>query len=434
MSGPFDLTFVRRFHRRSLSLWFFVGSVIAVLGFSTAALAQGIDNDLRGKVIVGYQGWFGAPGDGTGGGWRHYSRDPDSFRMKTTTVEMWPDLSEASPQERFSTGFRLKGGSAASVFSSANAETVARHFQWMRDYGIAGAALQRFGSDLRTEEKRAFRDRVLANCRAAAAANGRIWYLMYDLSGLEDDELFGVVAQDWRHLVASGDLRKDPHYAHYHGKPVVCLWGVGFNDRRKYSLSTCAKLVDFFKDDSTYGGNSVIVGVPYFWRAAPTGREPDSVPLAELAPILKRADVVSPWSVGRYGTAREAGEIGSRNIVPDLAWCRQEGLGYQPVLFPGFRWSNLTRTRGGTVSGGIPRLQGKFLSAQAASAIGAGAEMLYVAMFDEIDEGTAIFKVTDDSPLPEGSFLGYEGLSSDFYLRLVGRIEADLRSGIASRK
>ena len=47
--------------------------------------------------------------------------------------------------------------------------------------------------------------------------------------------------------------------------------------------------------------------------------------------------------------------------------------------------------------------------------------MIYVAMFDEVDEGTAIFKCTSDVPPgAESKFLGYEGLPSDFYLRLTG--------------
>jgi len=42
-------------------------------------------------------------------------------------------------------------------------------------------------------------------------------------------------------------------------------------------------------------------------------------------------------------------------------------------------------------------------------------------MFDEVDEATAIFKCTNDPPVGEGvSFLTYEGLPSDFYLRLTG--------------
>ena len=56
-----------------------------------------------------------------------------------------------------------------------------------------------------------------------------------------------------------------------------------------------------------------------------------------------------------------------------------------------------------------------------AAAKSAGAEMIYVAMFDEVDEGTAIFKCTNDVP-PDGEskFITYEGLPPDFYLKLTG--------------
>jgi len=40
-------------------------------------------------------------------------------------------------------------------------------------------------------------------------------------------------------------------------------------------------------------------------------------------------------------------------------------------------------------------------------------------MFDEVDEGTAILKVTSTPPT-QAHFVGYEGLPSDWYLRLVG--------------
>ncbi len=47
--------------------------------------------------------------------------------------------------------------------------------------------------------------------------------------------------------------------------------------------------------------------------------------------------------------------------------------------------------------------------------------MLYIAMFDEVDEGTAIFKCTNNPPTSDGSkFLTLDGLPSDFYLRLAG--------------
>ena len=45
--------------------------------------------------------------------------------------------------------------------------------------------------------------------------------------------------------------------------------------------------------------------------------------------------------------------------------------------------------------------------------------MQYVAMFDEVDEATAIFKCSDTPP-SGAPFVAMEGLPSDHYLRLAG--------------
>jgi hypothetical protein len=39
-------------------------------------------------------------------------------------------------------------------------------------------------------------------------------------------------------------------------------------------------------------------------------------------------------------------------------------------------------------------------------------------MFDEVDEGTAIYKVTDKGPLVK-RFVSYEGMGPDCYLKLT---------------
>ena len=62
-----------------------------------------------------------------------------------------------------------------------------------------------------------------------------------------------------------------------------------------------------------------------------------------------------------------------------------------------------------------------------AAAQGAGAQMIYVAMFDEVDEGTAIFKCTNDVPVGESKFSTFEGLPSDAYLKLVGAASKMIR-------
>lgn len=56
--------------------------------------------------------------------------------------------------------------------------------------------------------------------------------------------------------------------------------------------------------------------------------------------------------------------------------------------------------------------------------------MLYVAMFDEIDEGTAIFKCTNNFPVNNGGakFVDYEGVPSDHYLWLTGKASELMRN------
>ena len=79
-----------------------------------------------------------------------------------------------------------------------------------------------------------------------------------------------------------------------------------------------------------------------------------------------------------------------------MAWCRDNRIDYVPVVFPGFSWHNMHPE---STAVQIPRNNGKFYWKQLVGSIHEGAEMIYVAMFDEIDEGTAIFKTTKDPPV-----------------------------------
>jgi hypothetical protein len=107
----------------------------------------------------------------------------------------------------------------------------------------------------------------------------------------------------------------------------------------------------------------------------------------------------------------------------DAAWCREAKVDFLPVAFPGFSWHHLH----GKALDQIPRRKGEFLWSQLVAAKRAGASMVYVAMFDEVDEGTAIFKCADDPP---AGFVGLEGLPSDFYLKLAGAGARMLRGDV----
>ena len=106
-------------------------------------------------------------------------------------------------------------------------------------------------------------------------------------------------------------------------------------------------------------------------------------------------------------------------IAPDLMLTKSLGLDYMPVIFPGFSWHNLMGA--GSPLNQIPRYAGNFYWHQIYNAVSANCTMVFGAMFDEMDEGTAIFKITNDPPVGDSPFVTYEGLSSDHYLWLAGQ-------------
>jgi len=208
----------------------------------------------------------------------------------------------------------------------------------------------------------------------------------------------------------------DNAYLQHNGKPLVAIWGIGFSDDRKYTLQETFELVQWLKSE----GCSVMLGVPTFWREGTR----DAVDDPMLHDIIRAADIVSPWTVGRYGTPKQAAQHINTVGKADLAWSQEANVDYLPVVFPGFSWHNLN----GSPVAQIPRQQGKFFWSQIVAAKRIGCNMIYVAMFDEVDEGTAIFKCTNDLPVGEGiQFLDFEGLPSDFYLRLTGHAAEVLR-------
>jgi hypothetical protein len=386
---------------------------------------------LIGKIMCGYQGWFNCPSDGTTRNWIHWSKKNSSFTPSNPHIDLWPDMSEYDADEKFLTGFD-EGSTHFYVFSSHNLKTVRRHFQWMQQYGIDGIYLQRFATEIKNRTDKPFlhRNDVLDYCKDGANLYGRKYAVMYDLTGLGAGET-SYVREDWKYLLDTKQVTRDPAdyaYMRHRGKPVVAIWGIGFG--RAYEGEEVYNLVNFLQNDPVYGGNIVMIGVNDTWRSS-------TDPWVQATYLL--ADIISPWSVGRYKYPIEITYFTNNVWIPDILWCQTNStpghlIEYLPVIWPGYSFHNADPDK---PFNEMPRNGGHFFWSQVyATVAAANANMLYIAMFDEVDEGTAIFKVTNNPPRPGGvdMFITYDidgyPLPSDEYLWLTGQAGKGLRSEI----
>lgn len=379
---------------------------------TTESMSRVRFKSIRSLVMAGYQGWFNTPEDGAGLGWKHFEKEKE-FKPGKCTIDLWPDVSEY--EKTYETAFKLPDETPAKVFSSYDASTTDLHFKWMKQYGIDGVFMQRFVVSIRNQKGKDNYNKILNNAVLSAEKYDRAICLMYDLSGMEAGEE-DILIRDWKELCEKYKLvsRNNNHYVYHHGKPLVAVWGIGFNDHRKYGYEQVKKIIDFLKSE----GCSILVGVPTHWRTLTI----DAVSDTRLLELVKQADIVHPWLVGRFDN--NTYEPYRKSIEEDIKWCKANGKDYMPVLFPGFSWHNMKKDAPQNM---IPRLGGRFFWKQVKGAVDAGAESLYLAMFDEIDEGTAFFKCTNTPPVGESSFITYEGEAPDHYLWLAGEAAKYLR-------
>ena len=201
---------------------------------------------------------------------------------------------------------------------------------------------------------------------------------------------------------------EDPRYLHQGGKPAVQIWGFySGNAHNPMTAELANRLIDFFQAPGRYSA-FLVGGGDWDWR-----RNPDPA----WQKFYRRFGAYCPWNIGNY-TIDESGLKHAATITgPKTSAMRaRSGCSGFPSSIP---------ASVGTTSSGRRRAEpdsaprGRFLWEQFTTLSRLGVDTVYVAMFDEVDEGTAIFKVTS-SPPTQGHFVGYEGLPSDWYLRLVG--------------
>jgi hypothetical protein len=354
--------------------------------------------DIVGKVTVGYQGWFGDQGDGSPyNSWTHMNLEswPD-VRQYTTTYSGVP-IEQAGVVGPPFTG-NLGNGQPAKMFSSYDQSTVNIHFLWMQQNNIDCVALQRFGAAINTDPReKGFRDGMATKVQSAAQTYGRKFFIMYDISGWTNFQT--EIKTDWTNDMQAHT--SSSAYAMQNGKPVVCIWGVGFTNRPG-NVSSWSDVINWFKSQGCY----VIVGVPGTFTTDTANQ-----------PAYNLANMLMPWRVGAG-----AGTNFQSEDTADLNYCNAHSIDYQTDIYPGTAFSNSFASR---PRNEIPRTHGDFMWSQFAAAKNAAVTSVYISMFDEMNEATGILNVAEDaSSIPSGKYfltLDADGthVSSDFYLRLT---------------
>lgn len=422
---------------RVVGLCRLVAAVFCVLIFTAhgpsaqAAAAEG----LNGRLIVGYQGWFGCPGDyADNTHWQHlfFGDKPDADDL---AVELLPSVRDFAPEDLCETDLHERDGSQVYLYSSQNWHVVDRHFQWMARHGIDGAALQRFIAPVTQSPGMKERsDHMISIACSAAEKSGRVFFITYDVSGARPETVVSDIRRDWRHLTKDLGITDSPCYLREGGRPVLELWGFGLGDRPGSPDEVESFIHALKAGRDGLPAVTLIGGVPTNWRTL----NGDSKNDPRWAQTYRSYDIISPWSVGRFRDDAGADAFLREHVLPDMAETRRLGIGYMPVIFPGFSWYNLQRGRGNmeqAVLNEIPRRCGKFLWRQVYNLLGADARMIYAAMFDELDEGTALMPVVArEDNLPEGAHmasLSQDGCSlpEDWYLRIIGKAGQFLRAG-----
>ena len=288
------------------------------------------------------------------------------------------------------------------LFSSYDQQTVDTHFRWMAENGIDTAALQRFDP---VGGEGPVRNAVSTRVMNSAQTYGVKFYIMYDCSSWPSNPFVSDIESDWTNeIIGALHLTNSPMYALQNGKPVVCIWGFGFNDgNHPWPTNVCINVINYFKSQGCY----VMGGVPTYWRTGVNDSQPN------FLSAYSDFDMISPWMVGRIGNTNDSENYFNNANIGDITYCTNNGIDYQPCILPGDTGQ---------------RTHGNLMWFEFANFTKLGVQGIYISMFDEFNEGNQIACSAENaSMIPTGSgsrylTLGQDGAacSSDYYLRLTG--------------
>ncbi|MCX6325167.1 MAG: hypothetical protein NT144_00750 [Bacteroidia bacterium] len=370
-------------------------------------------NDLDYGAYYGYQAWHRGPEDG----WSHWFDGgiPDAAHM---SGDNWPDFSEYPIL--YETQLHYPDGSPVLVYSSNDYETVDVHIRWMKEYGLKGCFLQRQEYDIHNPATLEQMDRKAMYVRRACEKYG-IKFCMMPCNNDKSEsgggqEYIDEIIADWKHCVDDLKITESPMYMHQDGKPVIGFWGMGFSNRQMTPAQATQILDSFQKPSESKYQVYVMGGVPNDWRT--NTKE-------GFMTVYERLDMISPWRPIFYDPYNQ---VWLDRMAGDKAWCDVRGIDYNPTVSPGA--SVAYQNFDPTLRNKNPRNGGKYLWKQVYEVCKLKNKFLYVAMYDEIDEGTAMYKMAEtqkDCPVLNPSLVpldedGYD-LPGDWYLQIGTEIQ-----------
>ena len=396
---------------------------------------------LKNKVLLNYRGAFGSSKQTKA--WSQYFHDLEGKRPK---FDYWPEISELDENDLFETNIPGSGGKMGMLYESGSERVVHQHFQWLADYQLDGVLLERNLANENFEVIESERNALLGAVKNAAVNFDRVFGLKYDVSGSSLEGLANFVLEDWKELVDQG-LLKNTSYLWHKGRPVIALFGVGFEENRvQQDPNILLNLIDSLKHNENPAYRASIIGfVPINWNWLPLSEDPEIE--KKWQEVFRSLDVISPWSVGAYSNEQDFSIHMDLFLRPDKAFIQSsnEVLGtsrsYMPVIWPGLSNGNmsLVRTNYRGDHDLVSRNDGHFFWQQAAMIKSLDIDMLYINSLDDLNEGTAIYKlISNASELPQLGAVekadgyqllafGKDGLEepSDWYLKMsqkMGRI------------
>ncbi len=352
-----------------------------------------VDNStLKGKVMTGYQAWFRTPNDLADRGWVHWVRN-NTMTPENFTIDAWPDLREYDPAALVrARNITTQSGAPTYLFSSTSYSVIHQQLRWMRKHNLDGLWLQRFHP-----QAGASSEWPLRHVSQAAAEEGLVWGLMYDVSGMDDTTVAEKLQADWEWQVEQFDILNDPRYIHEGGQPVVFIWGLAVPNRN-FTPASADAVVDYFKGQ----GLHVLGGLPTNWHTLNQAWQDH----------MAKYDGVLVWM----------------NQNPAHAEIfRSRGQDFYPHIWPGFSWAHLMNLPATPLAQYTDRESGQFYWNKGWEWINAGgADRLYIGMWDEYDECTHFIPMSDDPPPPHtewGRFIDNQGKPGDWWMMLTGELK-----------